>query len=164
MMSSRVRPFWEPTDAWREQAAITRFARWLESTRGLRLPEYDDLWRWSVTDIEGFWAAVWEYFDVQASVPYQRVLGKRDMPGAEWFPGARLNYARHIFRDRDAGDVAIQHASESHDLDVWTWGDLRAHTAELAGGGTRSTTSSAATRWPTLPPWTTSSRFAPGAE
>ena len=49
--------------------------------------DYDELWHWSVDDLEGFWAAIWEFFDVQASEPYERVLGRREMPGAQWFPG-----------------------------------------------------------------------------
>jgi acetoacetyl-CoA synthetase len=62
------------------------------------------------------------------------VLGRREMPGAEWFPGARLNYAKHIFRGRDPQALAIQHASESRPLAAWTWGDLEAETARIAAG------------------------------
>ena len=51
-------------------------------------------------DLEGFWGSIWERFDVIASVPYERVLGSRAMPGAEWFPGARLNFAEHVLRPR----------------------------------------------------------------
>jgi acetoacetyl-CoA synthetase len=56
------------------------------------------------------------------------------MPGAEWFPGARLNYAQHVFRGKDADEVAIRHASELRDLGEWTWGELRARTARIAAG------------------------------
>jgi acetoacetyl-CoA synthetase len=125
---------WEPSEERIERAAITGYARWLEQTRGLRLPAYDDLWRWSVGDLEGFWASIWEFFDVQASVPAERVLGSRAMPGAEWFPGARLSHPRHVFRGRDDAEVAVRHASELRELGHWTWGDLRARTAAIAGG------------------------------
>src|SRR5918912_2376524 len=62
-MSSATEPtvLWEPTDERRERAAITRYARWLEETRDLRLPGYHDLWRWSVEDLEGFWGSIWEF-------------------------------------------------------------------------------------------------------
>jgi acetoacetyl-CoA synthetase len=116
-------------------AAITAFAEWVEQTRSVRVTEsYDQLWQWSVDDLEGFWAAIWEYFDVQSSTPPTQVLGSREMPGAEWFPGTRLNYAEHVFRDRDPAAPAIQHASELRALETWTWGDLRAETARIANG------------------------------
>ena len=103
-------------------------------TRGLDFRDYNELWEWSVEDVEGFWAAIWDFFEVQASVPYERVIGRRDMPGTEWFPGARLNYARHVFRNRDDDAIAIRHASETRELGAWTWRELRTHTAELAAG------------------------------
>ena len=103
---------WTPDEGRVERAAITRYARWLAETRGVETRGYDELWRWSVADIEAFWASVWEFFDVQASEPYERVLRSRAMPGAEWFPGARLNYAEHVFRRRSPHAVALRHASE----------------------------------------------------
>ena len=131
-MSATV--LWEPTEERVRRAAITRYAGWLEQTRGVRAATYDDLWRWSVDDLEGFWASIWEYFDVQASAAPERTLGSRAMPGAEWFPGARLSHPRHVFRDRDDDAVAIRHASELRELDEWTWGELRERTARIAGG------------------------------
>ncbi len=116
------------------RAAITRYAGWLQETRGVRAATYDDLWRWSVDDLEGFWSSIWEYFDVQASAPPERALGSRAMPGAQWFPGAKLSHPRHIFRGRDDDAVAIRHASELRELDQWTWGELRERTAAIAGG------------------------------
>lgn len=74
---------------------------WLAHEKSLTFPDYDALWRWSVADIEAFWASLWNYFQIEASPPYERVLGKRDMPGAQWFPGARLNYAEHVFRNTE---------------------------------------------------------------
>ncbi len=106
---------------------------WSE-TRGLDLPDYGRLWEWSVADLEGFWASVWERFGVMASVPYERVLGSRVMPGAVWFPGARLNFAEHVLRPRADGDVAIRHASELRALGEVTQGELRAEVARVAAG------------------------------
>jgi len=65
-------------------------------------------------------------------VPYERVLGRREMPGADWFPGARLSYAEHVFRDREDDAVAIRHASELRPLGELTWGELRETTARIA--------------------------------
>jgi len=121
---------WQPTPERIENATLTRFARWL----GKGDLSYDALWQWSVDDLEGFWAAVWEFFDVQASEPYERVLGSRAMPGAEWFVGSRLNYAEHVFRGKDPGAVAIRATSEDAPLREVTWGELRELTARVAAG------------------------------
>jgi acetoacetyl-CoA synthetase len=120
---------WRPSAERAEHATIARFAREVG-----REGDYEQLWRWSVDDLEGFWAAIWEFFDVQASEPYERVLGRREMPGAQWFPGSRLSYAEHFFRDRDDDAVAIRHASELRELSQWTWGELREQTARIAAG------------------------------
>src|SRR4051795_3856467 len=118
---------WRPSAERIERATVTRFAREVGAPT-----EYGDLWRWSVEDIERFWAAIWDFFAVEGS--YERVLGRHEMPGAEWFPGARLSYAAHIFRGKDDAEVAIRHASELRELGEWTWGELREQTARIAAG------------------------------
>ena len=135
-MSTQAEPtvLWEPTEEQRERATLTRFARWVADKRHVDVGDYHDLWRWSVEDIDAFWAAIWEFFEVESETGFERVLGRREMPGAEWFPGARVSYARHIFRDRDDGAVAIRHASELRELGEWTWGELRSQVAAIAGG------------------------------
>jgi acetoacetyl-CoA synthetase len=120
---------WEPPAQRAARATINRFARAVG-----REGDYDELWRWSVEDLEGFWGAIWEFCDVRASEPYDRVLGRREMPGTQWFPGARLSYAEHFFRDRDDDAVAIRHAGELRELSQWTWGELREQTARIATG------------------------------
>jgi len=125
---------WRPDADRIERATITGYARWLEQTRGLDLPDYPALWEWSTTDLEGFWASIWERFDIAASVPYERILGSRAMPGAEWLPGARLNFAEHALRARDRDAVAIRHASEIRPLAEMTRGELRDEVARIAGG------------------------------
>jgi acetoacetyl-CoA synthetase len=119
---------WQPPADLVERALITRYMRWLDRGFG----SYDELWRWSVEDLEGFWASIWEYFGVAGS--YERVLGSRAMPGAEWFPGARVSYAEHLFGGSDDAAVAIRHASESRPLGEWTWGQLREQTARIRAG------------------------------
>jgi acetoacetyl-CoA synthetase len=121
------RQLWSPTPERAARAQITRFAR----DRGLPAG-YDELWRWSVENLEEFWAAVWEHFGVAGS--YERVLGSRAMPGAEWFPGARVSYAEHLFRGKPGDRVAIRHASESRALGEWTWDELRERTARIRAG------------------------------
>jgi acetoacetyl-CoA synthetase len=135
-MTDATEPLWTPSEERRERATITRYARWLGEQRGVDLPDgdYDALWRWSVDNLDDFWASIWDFFEVEASQPYERVLADRSMPGAEWFPGARLNYAQHVFRGKDASEVALRHASELRELDEWTWGELRAQAARIAAG------------------------------
>ena len=128
---------WEPTAERVEQATLTRFARWVAATRdpGRDVAgDYAELHRWSVTDLDGFWSAVWEFFDVQAATPPTATLGARTMPGAQWFPGATLSYAEHLFRGKPDSALALQHASELRELDFMTWGELRDLTARIATG------------------------------
>jgi acetoacetyl-CoA synthetase len=135
MATAEPKVLWTPSPERAGQAAITRFARWVAANRGVDVTgSYDALWQWSVDDLEGFWSAIWEFFDVQATTPYERVLGSREMPGAEWFPGATLNYAEHVFRGKQDSELALQHASELRELDYMTWGELRDLTARIATG------------------------------
>jgi acetoacetyl-CoA synthetase len=126
------RVLWTPDDARIERATITRYARWLAETKGVETTGYHDLWSWSVDELEVFWESIWEFFDVRASEPYERVLDARVMPGAEWFPGAKLSFAEHVFRDRDPQAVAIRHASELRPLAETTWGELHERTRQVA--------------------------------
>jgi acetoacetyl-CoA synthetase len=125
---------WEPPAELVERARMTEYMRWLEAERGLRFEGYDELWRWSVDDLEGFWSSIWDFFDVQADGGYDRVLGNREMPGAEWFAGSRLNYAEHVFAGVDGAETAILHASELRDLSELSWDELRAQVAATAAG------------------------------
>ncbi|MEX1142285.1 MAG: acetoacetate--CoA ligase [Thermoleophilaceae bacterium] len=125
---------WEPGEELLADSNMTRYMEWLRTQRGVEADGYHELWRWSVGDLEAFWQSIWDHFEVEASVPSDRVLGSREMPGAEWFPGARLSYAEHVFRDRDDAEVAIRHASELRELEEMTWGELRELTARIAGG------------------------------
>jgi acetoacetyl-CoA synthetase len=117
---------WTPSAQRVERSNLTAFMR----AHGQ--PDYDALWRWSVDDLEGFWAAIWEAYEVDGS--YDAVLGSREMPGAQWFPGARVSYAEHLFRGKPDERVAIRAASELRPLEEWTWGRLRAETARIRGG------------------------------
>jgi acetoacetyl-CoA synthetase len=125
---------WDPPAELVERARLTEYMRWLEAERGLSFADYDGLWRWSVDDLEGFWSSIWDFFGVQADGGYERVLGSDEMPGAEWFAGTRLNYAEHVFADKDDSEPAILHASELRELGELSWGELRAQVAATAAG------------------------------
>ncbi len=115
---------WTPSADRVADANLTAFTSWLAAERGLRFDGYHELWRWSVGDLEGFWQAVWDYSDIDASAPPERVLGRRTMPGAEWFPGARLNYAQHALRRERPGEPALFHVSETAPVAAMDWADL----------------------------------------
>jgi len=125
-------PLWRPSPERCAGARITKFLAWLERERGLAFADYEALWRWSVTDLEGFWSAVWQFFDIRASVPYERVLGRRSMPGAEWFPGARLNLVDQVFRHASDARPAIVAGDESGALREVSWRELERQVASLA--------------------------------
>jgi acetoacetyl-CoA synthetase len=86
---------WSPARG--RAAALDGFADWLAVRRGLRFGSYEELWRWSTDELEAFWGAIWEYFDIGSGAP-REVLPERVMPGADWFPGATVNYAEEILR------------------------------------------------------------------
>jgi acetoacetyl-CoA synthetase len=125
-MSEAPQILWTPSAERVERSNMTAFAR----AHGHA--DYDALWRWSIDDLEGFWAAVWEDLGVEGS--YEAVLGSRAMPGAEWFPGARVSYAEHLFRGKPDDRVAIRAASELRPVQEWTWARLRSETARIRAG------------------------------
>jgi acetoacetyl-CoA synthetase len=120
---------------------ITRYLRWLHSTRGLQFADYDSLWRWSVDDLEAFWLSMWDYFAIQSPVPFARVLSSERMPGARWFDGSQVNYSQQVLRHVDAahaaGHPAILFADEpmfaAGQLHSTSWPQLRAQVAAMAG-------------------------------
>jgi acetoacetyl-CoA synthetase len=123
----------------RATTEIGRFLTWLERERGLTFAGYEELHRWSVDDLDGFWSAVWEHFEVRGHSPYDAVLGRREMPGAEWFPGATLNYAEHALGlldnpDQDADETAVLGYSQTRDRVELTWGQLRDQVARARAG------------------------------
>jgi acetoacetyl-CoA synthetase len=120
---------------------IRHYQNWLQATRGLSFDNYDALWRWSVTDLDAFWQSIWDYFDVQSPTAHSAVLGRRGMPGAEWFPGAQGNYAQQVLRHAAAAEAAGVPAIVSHGEASLAngeaprelgWGEMRRQAASLA--------------------------------
>ncbi|HEX4464140.1 MAG TPA: acetoacetate--CoA ligase [Solirubrobacterales bacterium] len=134
MSGSAPEKLWEPPAELVENSRLREFMRWLQAERGLGFATYDELWQWSVDDLEAFWSAIWDFFGVQADGEYERALGSREMPGAEWFAGTSLNYAEHVFAGKDDAETAILHASELRELGELSWGELRAQVAAAAAG------------------------------
>ena len=115
---------------------IRLYQNWLRDERGLPFDDYDALWRWSVTDLDAFWQSVWDYFEIESPTPHTAVLARNTMPGAEWFPGAQVNYARQALRHVDAahaaGLPAIISRNEKGQHREMGWPELRRQVASLA--------------------------------
>ncbi|MBO0842172.1 MAG: acetoacetate--CoA ligase [Nocardioides sp.] len=123
---------WEPPADVLETTRLGAFITWVNEHRGLDLHTHEELWRWSVDDLDGFWSAIWEFFDVRAHAPYEQVLAKREMPGAKWFPGAMLNYAEHSLRDaKDDDTVAVLARSQTRDDFQLTFKELHQQVARF---------------------------------
>lgn len=107
-------PLWKPSRAFIEQSQLKKYLNWLFVKKGLYFRDYDDLWEWSVTDLDAFWESIYQFFDIQADTPYRHIVEKpaQGMIGTQWFRGATLNYAEHIFRHRTTQRPALVFASE----------------------------------------------------
>ena len=127
-----MEPLWTPTDVDIEEANVTGFTRFVEGRHGLDLPDYRALWQWSVDEPGDFWQAVWDAFDVVSHSDPGPALADDSMPGAVWFPGARLNFAEYVFRERPPDEPAVVHLDEVGNRREIGWAELERRTAALA--------------------------------
>ena len=115
---------------------IRLYQNWLRDERGLSFATYNDLLRWSVTELDAFWQSIWDYFDFQSPTPHTAVLTSNIMPGAKWFPGAQTNYAHQVFRHvqpaHEAGFLAVISHNEKGLRREMTWPELRRQVAAMA--------------------------------
>ncbi|CRK52778.1 Acetyl-coenzyme A synthetase 1 [Rhodococcus sp. RD6.2] len=127
-----VEPQWVPSDEDVAEARLTDFVSWVQGRCGVTLADYQALWRWSVNDLDDFWQAVWEYFEVQSTTPPGAALVDDSMPGAHWFPEARVNYVRQALRHQTRLHPAIRSSGEdTPDVEV-SWEELRRQVGALA--------------------------------
>ena len=124
-------PLWSPDDNIVSAANITEYINWL-AEKGVFVSDYPELWRWSVDNIEAFWESLWDFFDLTYSQKWSTVLTERKMPGAHWFPDARLNYAENIFSRRDDSRPMLLYKGEETDLMAISWADMAEQTRRLA--------------------------------
>ena len=123
---------WQPSTERLKNARLTAYMAWLQKTRGLQFADYNALWQWSVDELEAFWASIWEYYEIKASVPYKQVLKERKMPRTVWFEGAHLNYAEHCLRHAVGERPAIIFESELRARTEVSWDELKRQVAALA--------------------------------
>ena len=99
---------WQPSEQVIEQAQLTQFARQVIRKRRLEVSNYPEFYRWSVDQPEEFWSDLWDFSGVVASRKGATVLvDGAKMPGAHWFPEARLNFAENLMRRGDRGDAFV---------------------------------------------------------
>jgi acetoacetyl-CoA synthetase len=125
-----ARPIWRPDRARADASRISDYMKWLKG-RGQAFESYDALWRWSTSDLSSFWASIWDYFGVRGTRG-DTVLAASEMPGADWFPDARLNFVDRIFEGRDPEAIAIVASNEAEEWRTVSFGQLRAQVASLA--------------------------------
>jgi acetoacetyl-CoA synthetase len=101
-------PLWQPSAERIAGANMTAFMRRIEADYGRKVPDYAALHRFSIEEMDKFWLAVWDFCGVVASTRGDAVLENPDaMPGARFFPDARLNFAQNLMRRRDASDAIV---------------------------------------------------------
>ena len=123
---------WTPTPDHIARAKLAAYIDWLARDRGKTFADYDALWRWSVSDLEGFWGSIWDYFRIESSTPFERVLNEKKLPGSRWFEGATLNYVRQIFRHTTDARPAIVARNESGRHVEIGWRELERQVGALA--------------------------------
>jgi acetoacetyl-CoA synthetase len=125
-------PLWEPSEERKKQANLTRFIRFVNEEYGLEIDSYFQLHSWSVENIPDFWAAMWEFGQIEASHTYAEVIDDLSrFPGARWFGGARLNFAENLLRYGDER-LAIIFQGEIRKSARVTYADLHDRVARVA--------------------------------
>ena len=116
---------WKPTAEFVQNSNLLHFLDWLTRHKGLTFVDYASLWRWTVENLEDFWESIWDYFAIIAHTPYEKIRTKDPMPEVEWFPGASLNYAEHIFRQFSKDRPALEFIHESGVHRIVGWNELQ---------------------------------------
>lgn len=134
-----IRTLWSPAPDWRTSTRIGAFVQAAEAAHPLKVETYDDLWRWSVEQPEAFWSTVWDHFGVRSSTERGPVLPDARMPGANWFPSARVSYPRHLLEDADPerrhdDDLALIAHSQTRAEQTLTFAELRDAVARVRAG------------------------------
>lgn len=126
---------WRPSADFVDGSNIAAYMHWLKTERGLDFVDYAALWAWSVEDLPGFWKSIWDYFEIHSPSPIETVLSSLEMPGAEWFRGATVNYAEHVLRHENVGDSSrpfLYHCSEIRDYASVSWQEVGSKVRILA--------------------------------
>ena len=126
-------PIWAPSEQRKSKTQMRQFMALASGRLKKPIDDYDALYRWSVSDPEGFWQLMWEFSDISAASKARSVLSDADrMPGARWFEGATLNFAENLLRERSEESTAIIFHGERGDRLELSWAELRRQVASVA--------------------------------
>ena len=134
IVGMRRKILWRPSQERAKNTALAKYMVWLKKKYSLNFSTYQDLWDWSINDLEKFWESIWVYFDLKSSQPYSKILGNKEMPGAEWFIDCKVNYVEQLLRAKDntPHKSAIVSYSETTGNTSLTWLELVQQVASLA--------------------------------
>lgn len=128
---SQPRQLWTPTTDFVNQSNLSKYNAWLRKNYNLKFTAYPDLWQWSINHPSDFWQSIAEYFEVIFHTKANVIISGSPMPHTQWFQGATLNYAEHIFRQSTTERPAIWFASETQEPISVSWQVLEEQTAAL---------------------------------
>lgn len=134
-MSQHTREkLWEPTPERIQESPMYAFQKWLAASRGVHTTGFQELHQWSVDNLDEFWEAMWEYFDVIGNRGDGPVRTGTGVEHTRWFPGAKVNYAENILRHAATtpGKEAIVALHENSPRESYTWEQLRGKVGALA--------------------------------
>jgi len=115
---------WQPSDTFKSASNITSYIEWLKKNDIAKVANYEELWQWSVDNIESFWRSIWDYFNITSTQEPQQVLSSYKMPQVEWFKGTKVNYTEHIFKNKTTEHPAILFKNETKGLIEISWLEL----------------------------------------
>jgi len=122
---------WQPSKKVKSNSNLTNYINWLKENSIIRPQNYDELWEWSVNNIEDFWGSIWNFFSIQSTTEPTQVLSTHAMPKTIWFKGTQVNYAEHIFRNKTDKHPALLFKNESTELIEISWAELEQKVASL---------------------------------
>jgi acetoacetyl-CoA synthetase len=123
-------PLWTPSDELKATCHLTRFQHILERDTGARFGSYPDLWRWSLDHMGDFWSRFWDYAGVIGDKGSRSLINEDKMPGAAFFPDAKINWAENMLKRRDDGIAIIARNEKGVEVSI-TYAELAARVAKL---------------------------------
>jgi acetoacetyl-CoA synthetase len=130
--TSPLLPLWSPSVDRIASARVTQFQAYVERRLNRQFLNFDELWRWSIEDLNEFWQSIWDYHEVKSHTAYGKPLSVRKMPGATWFEGATLNFVEHVFKNQALKSAAITYVGENDSRHDVSWKELERRVASLA--------------------------------
>ncbi|OGU71981.1 MAG: acetoacetate--CoA ligase [Ignavibacteria bacterium RBG_16_34_14] len=111
-------PIWSPSEERIKSSNMFKYLQYAESLINKKFDNYNELYQWSITDIEQFWESIWKFSKIKYSQKYKTVLTNPVMPGAKWFEGSKLNFAENLLRYRDNKIAIISSREQSPTIKI----------------------------------------------